>query len=127
MKRRSGEHWVAAAAAIEAVTGLVLIVRPSLPARLLFGAELSDAGQALGRFIGIALISFAFACMPGRPGRLFAHAGLQHADHRLSCVCGGGWRAHGHSAVAGSCSSWSSDDHPHSRLAKQLTMKLFRE
>jgi len=64
MNRRSGEQWIAAAAGIEAVTGLVLIIRPSLAAWLLFGAELSDLGQAVGRFAGIALVSLALACWP---------------------------------------------------------------
>jgi hypothetical protein len=32
---------------------------------LLFGAELSVAGQAVGRFAGIALVSLALACWPG--------------------------------------------------------------
>src|SRR5690348_11127029 len=53
------------AAGIEVVTGLILIIRPSLFVQLLFGAELSDAGQALGRLAGFALLAFALACWPG--------------------------------------------------------------
>ena len=41
------------------VTGLVLIIRPSLFVWLLFAAELSEAGQALGRLAGFALLALA--------------------------------------------------------------------
>jgi len=47
---------------VEAVTGAILIIRPSLVARLLLGGELSEPGEALGRFTGIALIGLALAC-----------------------------------------------------------------
>jgi hypothetical protein len=56
--------WVAVAAGVEVVTGLVLIIRPSVFVWLLFGAELSDAGQALGRLAGFALLALALACWP---------------------------------------------------------------
>jgi hypothetical protein len=56
---------IAMAAGIEVVTGLILIVRPSLFVQLLFGAGLSDAGQALGRLAGFALLALALACWPG--------------------------------------------------------------
>jgi hypothetical protein len=58
-------NWVAVAAAVEVVTGLVLIVRPSLFGRLLFGAGFSAAGQALGRLAGFALLALALACWAG--------------------------------------------------------------
>jgi hypothetical protein len=59
------------AASVEVVTGLVLIVRPSLFGWLLFGAEFSPPGQALGRLTGFTLLSLALACWPGlgREGR----------------------------------------------------------
>jgi hypothetical protein len=41
--------------------GLVLLTSPPLFSRLIFGAELSEAGQALGRLAGIALVGFALA------------------------------------------------------------------
>jgi hypothetical protein len=47
------------------VTGLVLLIYPPLFGWLLFGAALSDAGQALGRLAGIALLALALACWPG--------------------------------------------------------------
>ena len=42
-------RWLAVTALVEAGTGLVLMVRPTLFVRLLLGAELSEVGQALGR------------------------------------------------------------------------------
>jgi hypothetical protein len=55
-------RWVTTAAAGEAAaTGLILLLSPVLFGRLIFGAELSEAGQALGRLAGIALVGFALA------------------------------------------------------------------
>jgi hypothetical protein len=65
VNRQSGERWVAVAAVVEMVTGLVLLIYPPLFGWLLFGAALSDAGQALGRLAGIALLALALACWPG--------------------------------------------------------------
>ena len=62
MNRRYTLDWITAAAAIEVVTGLTLIIRPSLFGRLLLGAELSSPGQALGRLAGIALLALSLAC-----------------------------------------------------------------
>jgi hypothetical protein len=53
-------------ACVEAVTGLVLIIDPSMVAWLLLGAELSDSGQAVGRVAGFALLALAMACWPER-------------------------------------------------------------
>jgi hypothetical protein len=55
---------IAVAAGIEAVTGLVLIVDPSLVASLLLGSNLSDLGQAVGRVAGFALLGLGVACWP---------------------------------------------------------------
>ena len=52
------------AAAIEVATGIVLMVVPSAFARVLLGAALSSAGQAVGRIAGFALLSLGFACCP---------------------------------------------------------------
>jgi hypothetical protein len=57
---------LAFSACVEAVTGLVLIVDPSLVAWLLLGAELSDSGQAVGRVAGFALLALGLACWPQR-------------------------------------------------------------
>ena len=57
--------WTVLAAAVEAAaTGLLLIISPSLFGWLIFGAELSAAGQALGRLAGIALLGFTLASWP---------------------------------------------------------------
>ena len=64
MSRRAPD-WITVAAALEVVTGLVLIIRPSLFGQLVFGAEFSAPGQALGRLAGFALLALALACWPG--------------------------------------------------------------
>jgi len=51
-------------AAIEAATGVALIVVPDLVARLLLGAELSGSGIAVARVAGIGLLSLGLACWP---------------------------------------------------------------
>jgi hypothetical protein len=51
-------------AGVEAVTGLALILDPSLVARLLLGTELSAGGAAVGRVAGFALLSLGVACWP---------------------------------------------------------------
>ena len=66
---------VAFSAVIEALTGLVLMVQPSLLARLLLGAELSQPGQAVGRVAGFALLSLAWACWPRRGSANSSDAG----------------------------------------------------
>ncbi|HXW47851.1 MAG TPA: hypothetical protein VEK31_00250 [Xanthobacteraceae bacterium] len=54
--------WIVPAAAVEAaVTGLILIVSPSLFAWLILGTKLSLAGYALGRLAGIAMIGAGLA------------------------------------------------------------------
>jgi hypothetical protein len=55
-------RWIVRVAAVEAATtGLVLIIAPSLFGWLIFGAELSEAGQALGRIAGITMLAFGLA------------------------------------------------------------------
>jgi hypothetical protein len=58
----SATDWIARAAAIEAgVAGLFLLASPTLFARLILGGGLPDAGPALGRLAGIALLALALA------------------------------------------------------------------
>ena len=57
---------IAISAAIEAVTGVVAIVAPTLLVRLLFGAPLTAGGVAVARLAGFALLSLGLACWPGR-------------------------------------------------------------
>lgn len=54
------------AAVSEAVTGLALLVVPSLVGRLLHGEELTGVAIPVARVLGIALIAFGIACWPGR-------------------------------------------------------------
>ena len=53
------------AAGLEAAVGLLLLVSPSPVASSLFGAELPEPGQTLGRLAGITLLALAEACWPG--------------------------------------------------------------
>lgn len=57
-------NLIAVSAAIEGITGLVLIIDPVLLSRLLLGADLSGAGEAVGRLAGFALFALAVACWP---------------------------------------------------------------
>ncbi|WGR69523.1 MULTISPECIES: hypothetical protein [unclassified Bradyrhizobium] len=57
--------WTILAAALEAaVTGLVLFVWPPLFAWLVFGAEFSNAGDALGGLTAIVLLALVLATWP---------------------------------------------------------------
>ena len=70
VRLKSGQRGVtsiAVAAGIEVGTSVLLIIRPSLFVWLLFGSELSAAGDALGRLAGFALLALALACWAG-PG-----------------------------------------------------------
>jgi hypothetical protein len=49
----------------EAVTGVILLAYPPVVVRLLFGAEIADAGIVMSRIAGIALIALGVACWPG--------------------------------------------------------------
>jgi hypothetical protein len=56
---------LAVAAIVEVVTGVALIVVPSLVGRLLLDAELSGAAIVTARVAGIGLFSFGLTCWPG--------------------------------------------------------------
>lgn len=62
--RTSATRWMHAAAGLEALTGLALVVAPSLLALLLFGAELNAAGEATGRICGLVMLCLAAGCRP---------------------------------------------------------------
>jgi hypothetical protein len=53
------------AAVAELVTGMALIVVPSLVGRLLLGAELTGVSIPVARVTGIALIALGVSCWPG--------------------------------------------------------------
>lgn len=56
---------LALAAAGEGITGLALLVVPSIVVRLLLGAELSGVTVPVARVAGLALVSLSVACYPG--------------------------------------------------------------
>jgi hypothetical protein len=58
---------LALAAFGEAVTGLALLIAPSLVGKLLLGAELTGIAVTVARVAGIALIGLGVACWPGPP------------------------------------------------------------
>jgi hypothetical protein len=55
-------------AAIEIATGLALIASPNVVAGVLLGANLSGAGDVVGRVGGLGLLSLGLACWPDREG-----------------------------------------------------------
>ena len=63
--------WTRAAAGLEILTGVALIVAPSLLGRLLFGSNLNAAGEATGRISGFVMLCLAVGCWPrdGESGR----------------------------------------------------------
>ena len=71
MRAASATLWMRAAAGLEVVTGLTLIVAPSLLARFLFGSDLNAAGEAMGRISGFVMLCLAAGCWPraGESGR----------------------------------------------------------
>ena len=60
----SATLWTRAAAGLEVLTGLALIVAPSLLARFLFGSDLNAAGEATGRISGLVMLCLAAGCWP---------------------------------------------------------------
>lgn len=67
---------LAFAALAEAVTGVALVVAPSLAARLLLGSELSGVAVAVGRVAGISLLALGIACWPGKEPTRAALGGM---------------------------------------------------
>lgn len=58
---------LAFAAIGEGVTGLALLVAPSLVGELLLGEHLAGVAVPVARVAGIALIALGIACWPGLP------------------------------------------------------------
>jgi hypothetical protein len=56
---------ITAAAALEAIVGVVLIVDPSAASSLLFGDALSGLGAVVGRVAGFGLFGLGLAAWPG--------------------------------------------------------------
>ena len=55
------------ASVLEAMTGLALLIVPSLVARLLLGEQLAGVAIPVARVAGIAVTALAIACWPGPP------------------------------------------------------------
>ena len=51
----------------EGLTGLALIVAPSLVGHSLLGTELTGVALTVARVAGVALVALAIACWPGPP------------------------------------------------------------
>jgi hypothetical protein len=51
----------------ETITGLALLIVPSLVGQLLLGEELAGVAIPVARVAGIALIALGIACWPGPP------------------------------------------------------------
>ena len=64
----SATLWMRAASGLEVLTGVGLIVAPSLLARLLFGSDLNGAGEATGRISGLVMVCLAAGCWPRAAG-----------------------------------------------------------
>ncbi len=64
----SATLWMRAASGLEVLTGVGLIVAPSLLARLLFGSDLNAAGEATGRIAGLVMVCLAVGCWPRAAG-----------------------------------------------------------
>ncbi len=60
----SATLWMRAASGLEILTGLGLVVAPSLLTRLLFGSGLNAAGEATGRIAGLVMLCLAVGCWP---------------------------------------------------------------
>ncbi len=60
----SAAIWMRGASGLEVLTGLGLVVAPSLLARLLFGSDLNGAGEAMGRIAGLVMVCLAAGCWP---------------------------------------------------------------
>ena len=58
---------LAFAAISEAVTGLALLIAPSLVGQSLLGEQLAGVAIPVARVAGIALIALGIACWPGPP------------------------------------------------------------
>jgi hypothetical protein len=68
--RSPGARALAAASLIELLTGVALLLAPSVVARLLLGSAPGSDGIAIARVTGISLLALAVACWPAGASRL---------------------------------------------------------
>ncbi len=100
--------WMRAASGLEVLTGVGLIVAPSLLARLLFGSDLNAAGEATGRISGLVMLCLAAGCWP-RAARAESHA--------LMSLTGLSWLAAAFTSLpASSARTWASCSGPPPRF-----------
>jgi hypothetical protein len=66
MMRAAHRSVLGVAAAVEAVTGLFLLIFPHLVAKLLLGVAVTGVSIVIGRVAGIALLSLGVGCWFGR-------------------------------------------------------------
>ena len=104
------------AAVAEAVTGLALLIIPSLVGQLLLGEELTGVAIPVARVAGIALIALGIACWPGPPlvGMLTYNTIVTLYLAYLGFADGADW----HPSMAGGCASPSFVNPSRSRLAR---------
>ncbi len=60
----SATLWMRAASGLEVLTGLGLVVAPSLLSRLLFGSGMDQVGDSVGRIAGLVMLCLAAGCWP---------------------------------------------------------------
>jgi len=89
----STKLWTRAAAGLEVLTGIGLIIAPSLLARLLFGSNLNAAGEATGRISGFVMLCLAAGCWP--------HAGERSRHQALVPLVALSWLAAAFLVVSG--------------------------
>lgn len=65
MNATSIRGLVALATGLEAITGVARMLAPGVLVALLLGGAPADAGIAVGRVAGIALLALGLACWPG--------------------------------------------------------------
>ena len=82
---------LALAAVVEAVTGLALLIAPSLVGRLLFGTEDTGLAIPVARVLGIALIALGVACWPGPALLGMLTYGALVTAYLLYLALGGEW------------------------------------
>lgn len=63
-RQPSMRNVLIAAAVVEVLTGLILIVYPAIVIQLLFGSRIAGVSVLISRLAGIALIALAVACWP---------------------------------------------------------------
>jgi len=83
------------AAVTEILTGLIVLVSPSIVTHLLFGAEVAGAGAAMSRVLGISLIALGVACWPNDASERDLYGMLTYSTlvalYLVYVASGGGW------------------------------------